>query len=311
MENNWLKKGCIFKADGSFDWNKSHSQVPVAHPIEGDRFRIYYASRDSLGKSRTSYIETDRTDPTNVLYVHDSPILELGEPGTFDDSGIMPTCIIERGAEIYLYYIGWTTRSTVPYSNAIGVAVSLDGGKTFQKKFNGPVIGQGPKEPFFAGTCEVIDLDGRYVAYYLSCNGWQELGGKMEPFYDIKIAVSHDGFQWAITGKAAVALELNEGGIASASVIKEGEKYYMWFSVRGAENYRVNSKNSYRIGFAESADGLNWVRKHSNVLPTSEHGWDSEMIAYPNVIRYNKVTYLFYNGNGFGETGFGYAKLEG
>jgi hypothetical protein len=31
------------------------------------------------------------------------------------------------------------------------------------------------------------------------------------------------------------------------------------------------------------------------------------MIAYPNVLRYGDERFMFYNGNGFGRTGFGYA----
>jgi hypothetical protein len=36
------------------------------------------------------------------------------------------------------------------------------------------------------------------------------------------------------------------------------------------------------------------------------------MICYPNVVQYRGTLYLFYNGNGFGQTGIGYAtcKLE-
>ena len=34
------------------------------------------------------------------------------------------------------------------------------------------------------------------------------------------------------------------------------------------------------------------------------------MLAYPYVIQTPYGTYLFYNGNGFGQSGFGYALLE-
>jgi len=34
------------------------------------------------------------------------------------------------------------------------------------------------------------------------------------------------------------------------------------------------------------------------------------MVEYPHVIAYQNQMYMFYNGNGFGETGFGYAILS-
>ena len=40
----------------------------------------------------------------------------------------------------------------------------------------------------------------------------------------------------------------------------------------------------------------------------SSEGWDSIMVAYPYVIRFNDKYWMFYNGNGFGKSGFGYAE---
>jgi len=46
------------------------------------------------------------------------------------------------------------------------------------------------------------------------------------------------------------------------------------------------------------------------VIDVSEEGWDSEMLAYPFFYKHNEKVYMFYNGNGFGKSGFGYAELE-
>ncbi len=34
------------------------------------------------------------------------------------------------------------------------------------------------------------------------------------------------------------------------------------------------------------------------------------MLAYACVVRHKDKVYMFYNGNNYGETGFGYAELE-
>lgn len=39
-------------------------------------------------------------------------------------------------------------------------------------------------------------------------------------------------------------------------------------------------------------------------------GWESIMQTYPYTIKYNDRYWVFYNGNGFGKTGFGYAVFE-
>ena len=65
------------------------------------------------------------------------------------------------------------------------------------------------------------------------------------------------------------------------------------------------------IGYAESDDGLHWVRKDAEVgTGKSDTGWDSEMICYPCVVDVKGRRYMFYNGNRHGSTGFGYAVLE-
>ena len=78
----------------------------------------------------------------------------------------------------------------------------------------------------------------------------------------------------------------------------------MWYCYRG-------TTFPYRLGYAESEDGLRWERKdHLMDLPTSDSGWDSEMIAYPHVFHHKGATYLLYCGNSFSKSGFGLAILD-
>jgi hypothetical protein len=73
----------------------------------------------------------------------------------------------------------------------------------------------------------------------------------------------------------------------------------MWYSYRG---------ESYRTGYAESQDGINWQRKDEEAgIDVSPSGWDSEMIAYAHVFNHRGKRYMLYNGNGYGKTGIGLA----
>jgi hypothetical protein len=85
----------------------------------------------------------------------------------------------------------------------------------------------------------------------------------------------------------------------------------MWYSYRRVDGYRTDPTKSYRLGYAESNDGITWTRKDSSVgITRSETGWDSEMICYSHVVDHGGRRYLFYNGNGFGQSGIGYAILD-
>lgn len=306
--NNWEKKGLVFATNGSQKWSQTHAQVPIADMVNDKIWRIYYASRDEQGMSHTSYVEVEAGRPENIIKVHNKPILSLGRPGSFDDAGMMPTSILNIGDKKYLYYIGWMLRGSVPFQNAIGLAVSEDNGETFKRVFSGPIIGQSANEPFFTGTCCVIKREETFLAYYLSCIGWEQHNNRFEPLYNIKIARSKDALMWHLDGHVAIDLNKGEGGLASASVIIDKGTMNMWYSVRGKANYRRNSNESYQIAYAKSVDGLVWERDTDNVtLPKSNNGWDSQMLAYPNVIKHKGKLFMFYNGNGFGQSGFGYA----
>jgi hypothetical protein len=80
----------------------------------------------------------------------------------------------------------------------------------------------------------------------------------------------------------------------------------MWYSFRAQPEIQT-----YRIGYAESTDGLSWIRLDQHVgIDISSSGWDSEMICYPRVFEHNKRLYMLYNGNDYGKSGFGLAVLE-
>ena len=114
-------------------------------------------------------------------------------------------------------------------------------------------------------------------------------------------------------GKERGKLPSTEGGISRPSVIIEDGIYKMWFSARAKTDYRTNRNRSYRIYYAESADGIEWIRKDAEAgIDVSENSsdWDYEMIEYPLVINHLDEKILFYNGNHFGQSGVGYAVLK-
>ena len=307
----WQKKGLIFTTDHNYDWMCTHAQVPLVDRLSDDVLRVYFGTRDAQGQTVTTYIEVEADNPQHVLYVHDKPVLGLGQLGCFDDSGAMPSWIVNHNGQKYLYYIGWNVGTTVSYRNSIGLAASSDGGQIFTRLYEGPIMDRTPLEPQFC-ACPCVKVEGSlWRMWYLSCTKWEIHNGKPEPYYHMKYAESTDGVNWVRKGIVCIDYKSpQEGGIVRPTIIKENNRYRMWFSYRGVADYRINTQNSYRIGYAESADGINWDRQDEAVgIDISEDGWDSVMVAYPYVYEHKGRKYMMYNGNGFGASGFGYAYM--
>lgn len=307
----WIKKGLVFNTDHNFPWMISHSQVPIVRNINEEKLRIYFGTRDAQNRSTITFIDVDSDAPNKVLYIHDKQVLGLGTLGCFDDSGVMPSWMLNRGTDIWLYYIGSNIGVSVPYRNSIGLAISKDGGLTFKRAFEGPILDRTYLEPHFVANSCVLIENGIWRMWYLSTVRWEIHDGRPEPCYHIRYAESHDGLLWKRDAHTCIDFKSAlEGGISRPCVVKEHGLYRMWYSYRGAKNYRVKGEDSYRIGYAESQDGLIWKRMDESAgINVSETGWDSDMIEYPYIYDHRGTRYLFYNGNGFGSSGVGYAVL--
>ncbi len=307
----WIKKGFIYKPDSKFSWCFSHAQVPFGFPLNQESIRIYFATRDILNRSVISFIEVDSENLSNIKYVHNQPCLKLGELGTHDESGVMPSCFVVNGNDIFLYYTGWNIGGNVSYRTSIGLAISTDGGITFKKISDGPILDRSIYDPCFSCQPFVLKYEGIWKMWYLSCLKWQIIDNYPEPFYNVKYAESSDGIDWIRKGKISLDLDVDIDAIGNPTIIYDNEIYSMYFSHRKATNYRNNPKNSYKIGLAESKSGIEFVYVDKNVQMKGKiEQWESIMNAYPHVFKHNGKYIMLYNGNGFGQSGFGYSILE-
>jgi|AntAceMinimDraft_7_1070363.scaffolds.fasta_scaffold02942_2 predicted GH43/DUF377 family glycosyl hydrolase len=300
----WKKKGQILSTEGQAKWNVSHGMCPTADNIEGDIFRIYYSGRDNLNRSLVGYVDIDINNPEKILCISEEPVLGLGELGTFDDNGVTPIWIINHDNKKYLYYVGWNLGSTVRMAEMSGLAISEDKGESFKRASRAPILGRTDREPLtiICAPCVMKD-EHDWKMWYVSGEEWVH---KNLIKYNIKYAYSKDGIKWDRDGQVCIGFNKNEYAFARPSVLKEDGIYKMWFSFKnGLEDYR------YQMGYAESKDGIDWVRKDEmNNIVKSESGWDSEMVCYPYVFNHKEKKYMLYNGNGYGKSGFGIAVLE-
>ena len=193
-----------------------------------------------------------------------------------------------------LYFIGWNKRSTVRMGLITGLAESFDNGKTFQRVSRAPILERTDLEPYNIMTGpSVIVENGNWKMWYVSCVGWvnEDL-----PMYNIKYASSDNGVEWRRDG--TVALDFNnydEHSLARPSVLIEDGVYKMWYSYKGSD---------YRVGYAESKDGLSWRRlDERSGIDVTPGEIDSQMIGITHVFHHRNRKFMVYNGNNYGTDG--------
>lgn len=296
----WKKLGLVYKPTGRSAWARSHASNPVAEFIKDDLYRIYFSTRNKKNQSSIGSLLIDMKDPTKLVEADPKPVLGPGEIGMPDDSGVSIGHILNVKGKRYLYYMGWNLSVTVPWRNTIGLAVSEKGHERFKRHSRFPIIGLDETDPYTISYPWVMRENGRFRMWYGSNLKWGP--EKKDMMHVIKYAESEDGIHWQRLNKVCIDSEgREEYAICKPCVIKDGNTYKMWYCHRG---------KFYRIGYAESRDGVRWKRlDRTSGLVASSKGWDSEMVEYPFVFDHQGRRYMLYTGNGYGKTGFGIAVL--
>lgn len=306
-EMNWKKKGMIYCPIGEDDWKNMFAMLPTPLLI-GEKLRIFLGFCDSQNVGRIGYVDVNPDNPSEIIEISKKPILDIGRDGAFDDNGVVPISILTDNNKVLLYYVGFQKGVKTPYYMFGGVAISDDGGITFKRYSESPILDRTGDEIYARCGINVIKDNNTYKMWYIGSNkeGWTESGGKLRPLYIMKYTESDDGIHW--NQDPVICMEYaneDEHGFGRPFVWKDNGQYRMLYSIR-------TYSRGYYIGYAESSDGISWNRKDNQAgIDLSERGWDSVNLSYPYVFRYMNKTYLFYNGNGCGKSGFGYAELDG
>ena len=312
----WEKLGKVFDPTGMNYawWMQEFAQAPATLLFD-DFVRVYFSCRpnsDERGQyvSYSGFVDLDRSDLFRVVRISKAPIMGLGGLGAFDEFGTYPVSVARDGDLIVAYYGGWTRCESVPFNVAIGRAESTNGGETFRKAGEGPVLSYSPDEPFILSGPKIRRFGDVWTLFYIAGREWILDGDKPEPIYRIRSAISSDGIQWQKNNFDLIPSRLGDHEAqASPDVFYFGGSYHMFFCYRAGRNYR-GKENGYRIGYASSPDLLTWTRDdHRAGLSVSDSGWDAEMVSYPHVFEVDGETYMMYLGDQVGRHGFGIARM--
>ncbi len=297
----WRKLGHIFSPCSRHPKLISHAANPLAVPLDGDVFRVFYSGRDLQNRSSVGYVDIDIARRA-VVYAHETPVFEHGPEGSFYSHGVSIGNCYAAGGGVYMLFMGWQTPATGHWRGDIGRLIL---GEDSSLRLDGelPFMGVDAVDPVSLSYPWVMAADNTYKMWYGSTVTWDAGNGEM--LHVLQYATSADGHAWTRRGQAVP----HQLGVAQAfsrpSVLRGDKGYEMWFSYRGGNGRK------YRIGYATSETGESWqLRLPDCGIDVSETGWDSEMIEYPFVFEHKSARYMLYNGNSHGKTGFGLAILE-
>jgi predicted GH43/DUF377 family glycosyl hydrolase len=248
----------------------------------GDRTLLYYCGNGTMPRKGKGY--HDRIGVAEVLSLapmqlnfrdlnNGSPVIDVGEPGDFDDRGVRGAAAVWFKGLVHLYYgaIGHGP-------NNIGLATSNDG-EHFVKV--GKVLeGRAPDA--------IASGDTLYLLYHKR----DSVG------YKVHLAVSTDGVKFSPLGNKPVFSgqpnRWDAKSVVTARVWKSGAWFYLLY---GGSADRVDEPDYF--GLARSRDMLHWDRHPGNpVFGAGSRGTaDGGVIWFPALFDAGSWFVMLYEGS--------------
>lgn len=142
----------------------------------------------------------------------------------------------------------------------------------------------------------VLRKENLYYLYYL---GW--IKGIHVPWYNgLGLAISSDGVQFNKFSKAPIFERdsLDYLGVGSMFIIEEDGLLKMWYSRFSSWGKDIcDHKHYYNIKYAESADGISWVRYNQICIDFKDEKYEYA-IAKPSVIKLEDKYFMWYSHRG-------------
>lgn len=301
---HWKKLGLLYSPEetGRHEKLQSHAANPLPVHLGGDVYRIFFSGRDSFNRSSVGAVDIDIVRQS-IIKDHHAPFFEHGPAGSFYADGVSIGNCYEVDGVRYMLFMGWQAPVGEHWRGDVG-RLLLKQDMSLELADTHPFMGVDKADPIsLSYPWVMLGSKGQYDMWYGSTQSWDAGNGEM--LHVLNYASSIDGYHWVREG-LAIPFQL---GVAQAFsrpsvVMGSGGNYEMWFS------YRSGTGTPYRIGYATSESGRDWsLALECSGIAVSQSGWDSEMIEYPFVFDHKGQRYMLYNGNGYGQTGFGLAIL--
>jgi predicted GH43/DUF377 family glycosyl hydrolase len=332
LKQNWVKRGIILEPGFAGPASAKFLSSPSVVRLEDGRLRMYVWTADGTppwleGRHIILAAENDPANPFEWKVTSKEPLVGPAPNVKTRDRGVGFPYVLPRSDGPWLMYFGtwwgdWTVKREL--TNRLGIAVSHDKGLTWTVEKE-DVIPSGPAGSFDAGAIPSAGVVRRgkddYLMWYTAAEKYLRFGDVNQGIMHIGAARSRDGIKWekleqpALQAREAAA-DPYEACLARPAVLHLDGVYHMWIGVYDmAPKTRPNESNSgagsYRLEYARSTDGVTWTRfPDQPIFPLSPGEFDSTSQTYASVVDMGEQLWLFYTGDGLGNTGVGLATLD-
>src|SRR5687768_16304536 len=83
----WRKLGRIIGPNPEIPWMSTSAGSTYVKVRDGE-LRIHMSGRDKSNITRIGVVDVDLRDMRSIIRVSPGPVLDIGEPGCFDESGV-------------------------------------------------------------------------------------------------------------------------------------------------------------------------------------------------------------------------------
>jgi len=284
---NWTKyeQNPVFNTWLSFWENSRVSHCCVL--FDSTIYRMWYTGNNLAadGSPRIGYAtSSDGIEWKRHSLQKDGAVL-IGESGQWDRLGVMHPTVVFDGTLFHLWYTGVKNSSEW----GIGYATSEDG-INWVKYENNPVLSDADAPTWESNAIfkpSVILKDSVFHLWYT---------GRNDTLRQIGYATSLDGKTWTkYSGnpvfKTGPDRTWDQADVNVGSVVLQDDIFHLWYSGR-------RTSGAWNIGYATSADGINWERYVDNPVlsPGESDSWDRLNVGGAMVIYDDNIFKMWYNG---------------
>lgn len=295
MQQIWLKKGSILKRSKSNNLLKYHLGPATIYKVEGNIIKFFISCRNKKNHSFILYVKYDLKLKKYIVKKIYSP----NKKSNFEKNGASYPVLFNEKNYKYLFFVGWSFNKKNNFNNHLLVNKNKElkfNNLHSKKVFKTSMIG--------SGSNYILKIKKTYYMWFTSFEKIEKKKFNLKYRYIIKLAKSNDLKNWKINPTKCINFKnQNEIAISKPSIIFKNRKFHMWYCYRG---------KYYKIGYATSKNGIDWIRKDKKIrIIGKKYNWDNQSMCYPSVsyLDNNKLI-MIYSGNNYGKDGIGFCELE-
>lgn len=294
----------VFRTDRNSYYYQAHiANAAVLEPDEycPDRWRLYIRGsawfpsgdenyHDSIGLFVQDAKSFDPEDGWKEY--RREPLLMHGPAGSYDEKHLLDCCpVVGADGVVYLYY----SAKTNSRRTSLAGAVSHDGGYTFEKMDNNPLLEH-------VGPTDAIFYDGTYYVFYGDAK-YEPTIRRVTDHLQIYVAVS-DNPEDLTDAEKTLAVGVGEDDLFDSHSVSGGRVFRLkkrWYMVYQSSDRHFDYPDRFHVAWSD--DLIEWT-KVDNDEPFFERGslgsWDDGGIWFGEVFEHDDTLWMFYEGWGGG-----------